>query len=101
MLKHIILWNLKKEFSREQRILRAANIKRELENLKDLIDEIIEIKVVIDPLPSGNADMMLVSAFADSDALERYRVHPEHVRVGHDFVRPSVENRMCIDYLED
>ena len=99
MLRHIILWNLREEFSPEERKQRALEIKRELENLKNLIDEIISIRVEIHPLPSGNADLMLDSTFADAQALERYRVHPEHQRVGREFVRPSTCNRMCIDYL--
>lgn len=98
MVRHIILWNIKEEIAGDARKDVKIAMKRELEALKGKIDGLLEIEVVIDSLPTGNADVMLKSAFVSQQALADYIVHPEHKRVGQEFVRPVVCNRMCIDY---
>ena len=50
MVKHIILWNLKDEFSNEQKLEIMAQIKEGLEALKGKIDGLVEIKVQIEKL---------------------------------------------------
>ncbi len=98
MVRHIILWNIKEEIADGERVRVKENMKRELEALRGKIEGLLEMEVVTCPLPSCNADVMLKSAFADAQALAAYIVHPEHKRVGRDFVRPFVCNRMCMDY---
>ena len=100
MTRHIILWNIREEITGEERERAKADMKRELEALMGKIDGLLEMEVVIDARPTGNADVMLRSAFRDARALADYIVHPEHKRVGQTFVRPVVCNRMCIDYEE-
>lgn len=98
MTRHIILWNIKKEIAGAAREDAKAAMKRELEALMGKIEGLLEMEVVIDNLPTGNADVMLKSAFVNAQALADYIVHPEHKRVGQNFVKPMVINRMCIDY---
>lgn len=98
MTKHIILWNIKEEFAGEERDNIKANMKRELEGLVGVIDGLLDMEIVINALPTGNAEVMLKSTFASAQALADYIVHAEHKRVGASFVRPFVCNRMCIDY---
>lgn len=98
MVRHIILWNIREEITGQAKEAAKAAMKRELEALLGKIDGLLEMEVVIDNLPTGNADVMLKSAFTDAQALADYIVHPEHKRVGSEFVRPVVTNRMCIDY---
>lgn len=99
MVRHIILWNIREGVENPKAAKEA--IKRELEALKGKIDGLLEMEVVIEPLPSCNADLMLKSTFRDEKSLADYIVHPEHKRVGQTFVRPVVCNRMCIDYEEE
>lgn len=95
MVKHIILWKLKKEHNNAD--VKSA-IKTELEGLKGQIDGLIEINVQITGLASSNADVMLYSVFEDENALKGYAVHPKHVHVADTFVRPYTETRMCLDF---
>ena len=97
MVKHIILWKLKEEFNNEDV---KNGIKVNLEALKGEIDGLLEIKVQLEKLPSSNADVMLYSEFVDKTALKGYAVHPKHVFVADNYVRPFTETRMCIDYEE-
>lgn len=46
MIKHIVAWDFRAELSDEEQKLYGEEIKRELENLKDLIDGIVSIQVL-------------------------------------------------------
>lgn len=96
MVKHIILWTLKDELEEKEKI--KANIKEGLENLLGKIPGLIDIKVNIIPLDSSNADLMLDSTFTDEAALKGYAVHPEHVAVADNSVRPFTATRCCMDF---
>ena len=97
MVKHIILWKLKDECNNDTV---KNGIKTNLEALKGKIEGLVEIKVQLEKLPSSNADVMLYSVFSDENALKGYAVHPDHVYVADNFVRPFTVTRMCIDYEE-
>lgn len=98
MVKHVILWQLKDELSDSERVQVKAGIKTGLEQLMGKIPGLIEIKVETNPLASSNADMMLDSVFEDEEALKGYAVHPEHVAVADNKVRPYTKTRVCMDY---
>lgn len=98
MVKHVILWKLKDEYSGERIKEIKADIKAGLEGLKGVVPGIVEIKVNIDPLRSSNCDLMLDSTFTDEEALKGYAVHPAHVEVAENKVRPFTSGRVCMDY---
>lgn len=98
MVKHVILWTLKEELTSQQKDEVKTGIKEGLEGLKDKVPGIVEIKVNINPLPSSNCDVMLDSTFTDEDALKGYAIHPEHVAVANEKVRPFTASRTCMDY---
>ena len=99
MLRHIVAWNYKDGFTEIENKENAEKIKTKLEALTECIDEIIELKVYINTLPTGNRDIILNSLFENEETLEAYQVHPEHKRAA-EFVRSVVQNRACIDYYE-
>ena len=98
MVKHIIVWTLKEEYSAEEKADIKRGIKEGLEGLKDKVPGIVEIKVYTDGLASSNTDLMLDSSFVDEEALKGYSVHPEHVAVANTKVRPFVKQRSCFDF---
>ena len=81
MVKHIILWKLKEEFSEEEKKQIKAGIKEGLEGLAGQIPGMTEIKVRIDCLPSSTVDVMLDSTFESAEALKTYITLPKHVAV--------------------
>ena len=95
MVKHIILWQLKDEFTNEEKVRIKKRIKEGLE-----VPGLLSIKVNINGLDSSNADLMLDSAFVDESSLKGYAVHPEHVKVADEKVRPYTKSRVCLDYEE-
>jgi hypothetical protein len=98
MVKHVILWTLKEEYSDEQKKEIKKDIKAGLEGLKGRIPGLVDIQVNIDGLASSNADLMLDSTFEDEASLKGYAVHPEHVAVADGKVRPYTAIRSCLDY---
>lgn len=98
MVKHIILWQLKEELTAEEKERVKAEIKAGLESLQGKIPGLITIKVNTNGLASSNADLMLDSGFEDETSLKGYAVHPEHVKVADEKVRPFTKTRICLDY---
>lgn len=98
MVKHVILWQLKDEFSLEEKETIKAGIQAGLEGLQGVIPGLLEIKVRTEMLPSSNVDVMLDSTFENEEALKAYAVHPSHVEVADTKVRPYTKSRACMDY---
>ncbi len=98
MVKHIILWQLKEEYSEEQKKEIRQGAKEGLEGLLGVVPGLLEVHVQTEMLPSSNADIMLDSTLTDAEALKNYAVHPEHVKVADTKVRPFTRSRTCIDY---
>ena len=98
MVKHVILWTLKNEYTEEQLAEIKAGIKEGLEGLAGKIPGLTEIHVVTEGLPSSNVDVMLDSTFESAEALRNYATHPEHVAVADGKVRPFTASRSCMDY---
>ena len=98
MVKHVILWQLKDEFSAEEKETIKAGIKTGLEGLFGKIPGLTDIHVQTKGLASSNADVMLDSTFESEEALKAYAVHPEHVKVADENVRPFTKSRSCLDF---
>ncbi len=99
MVRHIVMWDFKDEYSDEEKRNNAIKIKTELETLATLISGVISIEVIINPLTSSNSDMMLNSLFDSEEDLNAYQENPHHIAAAK-FVRLVTTNRRCIDYIE-
>lgn len=98
MVKHVILWQLKDEFSQAEKTAIKEGIKEGLESLAGKIPGLVSIQVNMNGLESSNVDVMLDSVFESEEALQAYAVHPEHVKVADEKVRPFTKTRSCLDY---
>lgn len=93
-MKHIVMWKLKAE----NKVENARKIKEGLEGLHGKIEGLKAIEVGINVNSSDAAfDVVLVSAFENAEALERYQVNPLHVKVA-EFVRSVAADRKVVDY---
>ena len=95
MVKHIILWKLKDEFNNPEH---KQLMKTKLEELNGKIEGLIKLELQIDSLASSNCDVMLYSEFESEQSLKDYAIHPDHVYVADNFVRPCAQTRLCIDF---
>lgn len=96
-IRHIVLWKLAADDA-DTRALHAEQMEERLMALPGQIDEIEHFEVGRNvAYPQTNWDIVLVSEFADVEALERYQVHPAHQDVAV-FVRSVVAERAGIDF---
>ena len=100
MVRHMIIWTLKEEYSGEEKATIKQGIKEGLEGLQGKIPGMVSIRVLTEGLPSSNADLMLDSLFENEQALKGYAVHPLHCNVANGKVRPFTKTRSCFDYEE-
>ena len=98
MVKHVIVWILKDEYSDAEKADIRKGIKEGLEGLKGKIPGIVDINVYTEGLESSNGDLMLDSTFESVEALNGYTVHPAHVEIATTKVRPFVKIRSSFDY---
>lgn len=98
MVKHVILWQLRDDFTADEKQLIKEEIKRSLEALVGVVPGLLEVKVNIDGLASSTVDLMLDSTLESEEALKAYAVHPAHVEVANSKVRPYTKSRACLDY---
>lgn len=98
MVKHVIIWTLKDEYSGSEIERIKAEIKEGLEGLAGQIPGLISIQVFTEGLNSSNGDLILDSTFESEAALKGYSEHPAHMNVAITKVRPFVAHRACMDY---
>lgn len=78
MIKHVVAW----DFENDGKAENVKLLKRLLEELPALIPEIVSYEVGVNINESEfSKDMVLISVFADKEALQTYSDHPEHQRV--------------------
>ena len=64
-----------------------------------MVPGLVEATVHIDGrLASSNADIMLDSTLESEEALKAYAVHPAHVKVADERVKPFTAQRVCLDF---
>ena len=98
MVKHVIVWTLKDEYSVEKKLEIKKGIKDGLEGLRGQIPGLVDISVITEGLESSSGDLMLDSTFESEEALKGYSVNPAHVEVANTKVRPFVKVRSSFDY---
>lgn len=98
MVRHVIVWTLKDEYSDSEKEQIKAGIKEGLEGLQGKIPGLVEIKVNTDKLASSSGDAMLDSLFENKEALKNYSSNPLHVEVANTKVRLYVKIRSSFDY---
>ena len=99
MVKHIVAYNYAEGFTQEENKKNAQKMREELEALVGVIDGLITLKLYDTPMETSDFDLLLYSELESEDALRAYMVHPEHVRVATDFVRPFIGGRKCMDFV--
>ena len=100
MLKHIVMWKLKEFAEGKTKTENARIMKESLERLIGIVPEIRSLQVGINEKDSEMAyDAVLISTFEDIDALARYKVHPEHVKVS-SYCKKIRESRIFVDFNE-
>ena len=99
MLKHIVWWTLKDEAEGNTAKENAKIVKALGEALATKIDTVksIEIGIQIESTTTVDVQVVLQSTHENTQALEAYSQHPEHLKFG-EFIKKVVSSRSAIDY---
>lgn len=98
MLTHIVMFRLKESALGKSKEENLRELKVWLESLKDKIPVVKCLEVGINIGKSASAaDIALYSEFDDLNALEAYRIHPEHVKIV-EFIEKICSERRVADY---
>jgi hypothetical protein len=98
MINHVVLFKLKEFDTAEEKKLILDEFKSKLLSLKNSISELKFIEVGKHfSIESPSYDLCLISHFESVDDLEKYKVHPEHLKVV-DFVKMVTVDRAAVDF---
>lgn len=98
MVHHIVMWNFKDEIPVEKRDEIKETMQKELSGLVGQVPGLLTVDFVKTPLASSTHDIALVTTLEKAEDIAVYAVHPAHVAVADNYVRPYVCNRSCLDY---
>ena len=95
MLNHVVLLKFKPGVAESD----IAKLEELMEDLPNNISEILVYEFGRNIIPSEGAyDFALVSLFANPESLERYRMHPDHLKVL-GLIKDISENIITTDFL--
>lgn len=98
MINHVVLFKLK-DYPEEKKVKIIVELKSMIENLKDKINEVKYIEVGVNyEMPAKSYDMALISHFNSLKDLDKYRVHPEHLKVV-ERIKETTSERAAVDYV--
>ncbi len=99
MIRHIVMFEFLEEANGKSAMDNAGIAKEMLLGLKDKIDFIRKIEVGINTKEANDSNftLSLTCDFNTIDDLNKYQVHPEHVKVA-EFIGAVRKSRACVDY---
>lgn len=99
MIVHIVMWTFKEHAEGHTKQENMAMVKENLESLKNVIPEIVQIEVGCDFSKSeASYDLVLYSEFHSELDLETYQSHPAHQKVA-EYIGKVRESRILVDYV--
>lgn len=97
MVRHIVLFQLKKTLSESDKLIVMNQFKTAIEALPKNIEVIRSIEVKFNMNPAEVYDIALVSEFDSLEDVNFYAKHPLHVAAGK-ILAEVKESRACVDY---
>ena len=101
MVKHLVMWNFKEDFPEEKKEEIAKEADARLKALVGQIKGLTYAEMKLNRLPGSSRDLLLVSELETAEDLAAYQVHPLHVAVAEEIIKPATCDRACFDYEED
>ena len=98
MIRHIVMFKFKEEAEGRTK---AENLKIAVEMILELKNDIKyilrdKVKINSEQADKNNYDLIYISDFNNIEELNKYAVHPTHLKLV-DFVKNVREERACID----
>lgn len=94
MVKHLIVFNVPAEVSKESCLAMADQAREELMRIPGVTGVSFGVAVAED----ASYRYLLIIDFADEEVIDFYRDHPIHVRFADEVFRPMAVHRITTDY---
>ena len=79
MIRHIVIWRLKKEAKRFGKIENLERIQRNFEAMRTAMPGLLRLELGVNQAQAADpADLLLFSEFESWEALRGYETHPLH-----------------------
>ena len=98
MVKHLVMWNFKEDFPEEKKEAMAKEADARLKALVGQIKGLTFAEMRLNQLHGSNRELLLVSELETPEDLDAYQVHPLHVAVADEVIKPAACDRVCFDY---
>lgn len=99
MVYHIVMWNFKAEVEEAKKPELLANMQKNLEALVGVVPGLLSVKYVAQPLSTSTHEFALVTTLEKVEDVKTYGVHPAHVAVAENDIKPYACDRVCLDYV--
>ena len=97
MINHVVLFKLK-DYPEAEKAEIISELKNLIEGLKYKIEEVKYLKVGTNyELNAKSYDIALLSHFESAEDLDKYRIHPEHLKVV-ERIKETTSERAAVDY---
>ena len=98
MVKHLVMWNFKEDFPEEKKEEKAREADARLKALVGQIKGLTFAEMRLNRLPGSSRELLLISELETAEDLDAYQVHPLHVAVAEEVIKPAACDRVCFDY---
>lgn len=98
MVKHLVMWNFKEDFAEDKKAEMAREADRRLKALVGQIRGLTFAEMRLNQLHGSNRELLLISELETPEDLDAYQVHPLHVAVAEEVIKPAACDRVCFDY---
>lgn len=98
MVKHLVMWNFKEDFPEEKKEAMAQEADARLKALVGQVKGLTFAEMRLNKLHRSNRELLLVSELETPEDLDAYQVHPLHVAVAEEVIKPAACDRVCFDY---
>lgn len=98
MVKHLVMWNFKEDFPEEKKEAMAQEADARLKALVGQVKGLAFAEMHLNKLHGSNRELLLVSELETPEDLDAYQVHPLHVAVAEEVIKPVACDRVCFDY---
>ncbi len=98
MVKHLVMWNFKEDFPEDKKAEMAREADRRLKALVGQIRGLTFAEMRLNQLHGSNRELLLISELETPEDLDAYQVHPLHVAVAEEVIKPAACDRVCFDY---
>lgn len=101
MITHIVMWQLKDYAEGADKATNLLKMKSLLESCRNLVPGMLRLDVAVAQLGfEATCDIIMVSEFVSTAALDAYQAHPHHVAMK-PFIGAIREARHCMDYASE